>query len=411
MKVAIIASAFSGNKGASAMLESSVQHLSRRGEDTRFVLLSMYPRSDAAQNPYEELKVLDASPLRLGVLINGAALLHRVLPPLRKLIQRAVPEVGALAKADVLLDEGGITFVDGRGKFLIYNMASILPAMFVKTPVVKVAQAMGPFSGKLNRRAARMMLPKVAAIISRGAITHQHLTEFGLSNVHAGADLAFTLEVTAEDIAAGQAGADATAPGFFDGGDVVGYSPSAVLGKGADARGEDYVAQVRSQIDYLTETLGKKVLLVAHSARAHTDKTHNNDLPMCRSIYAGLAAPEKVLFIDEELSSQALRYLIGKCEAFVASRFHAMVSSLSMGVPTFVIGWSHKYREVLEMFGQENFAVGHKELTEELYRSKVAELLDDKNDIAEQISTALVDVRAVAMEQVDIIERVAQRQR
>ncbi|ROR72114.1 polysaccharide pyruvyl transferase family protein [Bogoriella caseilytica] len=407
MKIAIIGSAFAGNKGASAMLESSVQHLSRRGEDPRFVLLSMYPRSDAEQNPFANLNVLDASPMRLGVLINGTALAWRILPPLRRALERAVPEVGALASADVLLDEGGITFVDGRGKFLIYNMASILPALFVKTPVVKVAQAMGPFTERQNKLAARALLPKVAAIISRGAITHQHLVEFGLTNIHAGADLAFTLELTDADVAEGQAAADRVAPGFFDSDDVVGFSPSAVLQKSAASRGEDYVAQVRAQIDHLTEVLGKKVFLVAHSARAKTTKTHNNDLPLTREIYAGLASKDKVLFIDDELSSQALRHLIGRCEVFVASRFHAMVSSLSMGVPTFVIGWSHKYREVLEMFGQEDFAVGHKELTEDTYRSKVAELLDRKEEIAIQVSTALVGVRANAMKQVDIIEQVA----
>ena len=32
----------------------------------------------------------------------------------------------------------------------------------------------------------------------------------------------------------------------------------------------------------------------------------------------------------------------------VASRFHAMVSGLAAGVPTMLVGWSHKYAEVLD---------------------------------------------------------------
>ncbi len=196
MKVALIGSAFSGNKGAAAMLESAVQQIGARLPDSAFVLLSMYPRSDAEQNPYPRLRVLDASPLRLGVVINGAALLHRLLPPLRGALRRAVPEIRALATADVLLDQGGITFVDGRGKFLIYNIASILPALLVGTPVIKCAQAMGPFREPANRAAARLLLPRVTAIVSRGAVTHDHLLDLGLTNVVAGADLAFTLELT-----------------------------------------------------------------------------------------------------------------------------------------------------------------------------------------------------------------------
>ncbi|MFD1716996.1 polysaccharide pyruvyl transferase family protein [Georgenia deserti] len=404
MKVAIIGSAFSGNKGAAAMLESSVQHLTRRDPKTRFVLLSMYPCSDAAQNRYPNLRVLDASPLRLGVLLNSAALAHRLLPPLRREIERAVPEIGALAGADVLLDEGGITFVDGRGKFLIYNVASILPALFVRTPVVKVAQAMGPFTEPLNKLAASLMLPRVAAIVSRGATTHRHLEDLGLDNVHRGADLAFTLEVAEADVAEASAAVETS---FFDSGDVVGFSPSAVLRAAADTRGEDYVGQVRRQIDHLTGDLGKKVFLVAHSARAGTTKTHNNDLPLCREIYAGLASPEQVLFVDDELGSQALRHLIGRCQIFVASRFHAMVSSLATGVPTFVIGWSHKYREVLEMFDLEDFAVGHADLTDDLFRTKIAELLHRQDPLREQIATALEDVRVRAMAQLDVIDGVA----
>jgi colanic acid/amylovoran biosynthesis protein len=404
MKIAIIGSAFSGNKGAAAMLESSVQHLSRVAGGARFVLLSMYPDSDARQNPYRNLKVLRATPLRLGVLLNGAALLHRILPPLRSTIEQKVPEIGALASADVLLDEGGITFVDGRGKFLIYNVASILPALFVGTPVVKVAQALGPFNEPLNRFAARTLLPRMAAIVSRGAITHEHLEGLGLRNVHEGADLAFTLEVDDHDIAEAETKVDTS---FFDSGDVVGFSPSAVLRKGADARGEDYVAEVRRAIDHVTDDLGRKVFLVAHSARAHTDKTHNNDLPLCREIHSGLSSPDRVLFVDDELSSQALRYLIGRCDVFVASRFHAMVSSLSTGVPTLVIGWSHKYREVLDMFGQAQFAVGHDDYTDETFRSMLRDLLGRKDDLRAEITRALTGVRAKAMRQVRVIEQVA----
>lgn len=406
MRIAVIGSALSGNKGASAMLESAVQQLSARDREARFVLLSMYPRSDAEQNTYSDLRVLDASPVRLGAVINPAALLHRLLPPLRRSIERAVPEVKALASADVLLDQGGITFVDGRGKFLIYNVASILPALFVGTPVVKCAQAMGPFRSSLNKRAARALLPRMAAIVSRGAVTHEHLVGLGLTNVTAGADLAFTLEVTEHDAALARESVDEA---FFDDGGVVGVSPSAVLRKSAEAAGDDYVAEVRRMVDHLTGALGRKVLLVAHSARAHTDKTHNNDLPLCREIYAGLADPEMVLFPDAELSSQSLRYLIGRCEVFVASRFHAMVSSLAMQVPTLVIGWSHKYREVLDMFGLSPWALAHEACTDEVFAERVSALIDGQEQVRAQLAAALPQVRATALEQIDIVELVARR--
>jgi polysaccharide pyruvyl transferase WcaK-like protein len=404
VKIAIIGSALAGNKGAAAMLESAVAHLSERNPGAEITLLSMYPRSDAERNTHPNVRVLNASPLRLGIGINGAALLWRILPPLRGPIGRAMPEVGALAAADVLLDQGGITFVDGRGKYLVYNIASILPAIFTKTPVVKCAQALGPFRSRTNRFSARRMLPKMAAIVSRGAVTHEHLVGLGLTNIEEGADLAFTLDVTPEDAAGAKRLVDID---FFGAGDVVGVSPSQVLRKSTDAAGGDYVADVVAQIDFITEEMGRPVFLVPHSVRMSDDKLHNNDLPVCRAIYAKVASPDRVLFPDKELTSQELRYLIGKCDLFVASRFHAMVSSLAMGVPTFVIGWSHKYREVLDMFDLASWALAHEAVTPDVFRERMLELDSSKAKVRKQLAAGAPKVRAVAMRQLDTIERVA----
>jgi polysaccharide pyruvyl transferase WcaK-like protein len=404
MKVAIIGSSLSGNKGAAAMLESAIHHLTERNPGTQIAHLSMYPVSDAALNPYPNVRVWNASPLRLGIGINGGALCWRILPFMRPLIRKAVPEVAVIAGADVFLDQGGITFVDGRGKYLIYNIASILPPLFVGTPVVKCAQALGPFKKRTNRFWAKRLLPRMAAIVSRGAVTHEHLVGLGLRNITAGADLAFTLEVDDADIAAARRAVDL---GFFEGGDVIGVSPSQVLRESTDAAGGDYVADVVAQVDFITETLGRPALLIPHSARTKSNKLHNNDLPVCRDIYSRVASPAKVLFPDAELSSQVLRYLIGRCDLFVASRFHAMVSSLSMGVPTFVIGWSHKYREVLDMFGLAEWAVASGDVTLEVFRDRIVELDRTKGSLRKQIQQRLPDVQAKALAQLDVIERVA----
>ncbi|WP_062210400.1 polysaccharide pyruvyl transferase family protein [Demequina oxidasica] len=403
MKVAIIGSALSGNKGAAAMLESAVHHLSARHPDVKISHLSMYPRSDAELNTHPNVTVLDASPLRLGVLINGGALAWRVLPFARESIASGVPEVGAIADADVLLDQGGITFVDGRTKFLIYNVASVLPALFVGTPVVKCAQALGPFKSFANRALAKQILPRMAAIVSRGAVTQEHLDGLGLPNTTPGADLAFTLDVTDADIAAADAKVEAS---FFKNQDVVGISPSQVLRAAAEGRGEDYVQQIVDQIDHITEELGRPVYLVAHSTRPN-EKTHNNDLPVCRLIHKRVASPDRVLFPDGELSSQELRSLIGRCDVFVASRFHAMVSTLATGVPTLVLGWSHKYREVLDMFDLAEWALPADDVDLATFVLRFAELDAQKDAVRAQLAEHFPAVRAKAMEQLDVIDAVA----
>lgn len=398
-RITVIGSALSGNKGAAAMLESAVQTLGERLGEVDFTLLSMYPAEDRAQNPYPNLEVVGADPKTLGVTINSLALAHRLLPPLRPLLRRH-RAIRALTESDVLLDQGGITFTDGREKFLLYNVASILPALNLRTPVFKCAQAVGPFKNPINRIVSKVFLPKAQTLVTRGRITHEFAEGLGLTNLVAGADYAFSLEMDGtEEQGLREAGVDL---GFFEDGEVVGVCPSVVLQKKVEARGDDYVGQMIAFIERLRRD-GKKVLLVPHSVRTGTEKTHNNDLPLCTRIDDLLVPGEDVLFVDRELSSQQLRHLIGRCDLFVASRFHAMVSSLAMAVPTLVIGWSHKYREVLEMFELEEWAFGHDQLTPAHLWERFEDLSARRDEVQGKLDQHLPEVKSRSLMQADLI--------
>ncbi|MEZ3159113.1 polysaccharide pyruvyl transferase family protein [Microbacterium sp. BWT-B31] len=397
-RITIVGSALSGNKGASAMLEAAIQTLGARLDDPQFTLLSMYPAEDAAQNVYSNLEIVPAGPRQLGVTINSLALAYRVLPFLRRILRSRSRAIKALAESDVLLDQGGITFTDGREKFLLYNVASILPALNTRTPVFKCAQAVGPFQNPVNRWASKTFLPKARTIVTRGRITHEFAEALGLTNLVAGADYAFSLELDGTEH---EAVAEQVDMSFFDA-DVVGVCPSVVLQMKVDARGGDYVGQIVAFIESL-RAQGKRVLLVPHSVRTGTDKTHNNDLPLCREIHSRLRLGDDLLFIDRELSSQQLRYVIGRCSLFVASRFHAMVSSLAMAVPTLVIGWSHKYREVLEMFELEEWAFGHDELTLDYLGERFTALDNAREEVRAKLDTHLPKVKERSIMQADLI--------
>lgn len=404
--ISIIGSALSGNKGAAAMLESSIHTLTERLPGVRFTLFSMYPAEDREQNRYENLDIVPASPRQLGVTINTLALLYRILPPLRGLLRRRSRAIAALTSSSALLDQGGITFTDGREKFLLYNVASILPALNVKTPVFKCAQAVGPFENPINRRAARTFLPKVATLTTRGRITHEYAESLGLTNLLPGADYAFSLELDGSEAATAAATLDLS---FFDSGTVIGVSPSVVLQKKVDGAGGDYIANIVSFIDAMTAR-GHKVLVVPHSVRTGTDKTHNNDLPLCREIASRISPSDAVLTLDREYDSQVLRYLIGRCDFFVASRFHAMVSSLAMSVPTLVIGWSHKYEEVLEMFGLSEWAFGHSALSSEFLLERFDALVADRDAVDAKLREHLPTVKARSLAQADAIAELVRGQ-
>lgn len=382
------------------MLEALLEGMERRVPDIEFTLLSMYPAEDRRLNVRSNLEIVAASPVKLGVVINSLALAHRLLPPLRGVLRRWSRSIAVLADAKALVDQGGITFSDGREKFLLYNVASVLPGINTATPVFKCAQAIGPFRRRLNRLVSKWVLPKMHMIVTRGQQSRAHAQDLGLQNAVPGADLALTLHrrpATEINIAAHL---DPTA--LREHGTIIGLSPSAVVEKAFRRRGRDYVEYVRDVVDALAAR-GFTVVLIPHSARPTTQQSHNNDLPLCRRIMRRVASDSSVWLVDGDPSALVLRSIISHCDVFVASRFHAMVSALAEGVPTLVLGWSHKYREVLAQFGLEEWARDAVELDVRDLVASVGHLLDSSEDVRKTMAARRPSVVELAEEQLEAL--------
>jgi polysaccharide pyruvyl transferase WcaK-like protein len=405
MKFAIIGSALAGNKGAAAMLESSIQTLGKKYPDAEFVLLSVYPEEDKKLNIYDNLTILPATAKKVGLVMNPLAVLYKIMPPLRNTILLKSPQLRAIKEADVLLDQGGITFTDGREVFLLYNVASILPAMMVGTKVVKCAQALGPFNNPINKMVSRLVLPRVKLIIARGEKTFEHLNGLGLKNFKLATDYAFSLDISEKDEKDAKAIYKELSKGIdFRNKQVVGISPSVVVEKKCLKKSIDYISLMQWFISDLISK-GNVVVLLPHSVRSDVAKKHNNDLPLCQNIYDGLDDKSGCVFINREVSSQALRYIIGQTDLFIACRFHAMISSLSMSVPTMVLGWSHKYMEILDLFGVKEYGLDSSKLSKKLLTEKFNELERNKESIKKKLDKELPNVKKLSMSHVDLIDK------
>lgn len=394
MKYVTIASTFSGNKGAASMLEASIQTITKKDSAAEFSVFTIYPEADQEYNTYNNVILMSAKPLFLGLILNPLSLLYRLCPPLRHLLRRQ-KHVKAIAEADVFLDQGGITFVDGREKFLIYNLATILPAIFIGTPVIKCSQAMGPFSG-INKMVAKSILPFVSVICARGNKTQEYLQMLKLNNVVPATDYAFLMDISnkseknAQRIL-GKLKLSKKLP-------TVVMMPSEVIRKKAESKGQDYIMYNQQFIRHLLNN-DYQVLLLAYSARAHSDKRHNNDLPVCRKIAQGVLS-DNLYFLDDEIPAQELRYIIGESHVAVTSRFHAMIASLAMGVPPLVIGWSHKYAEIMEMFDMADTALSSDQLDQKKLQSAFDSFIGNHKKYKKFIKENLPKVRKSAEKQV-----------
>ncbi len=371
--------ALSGNKGASGMAESLMQNIGERDPDARFLLFSYYPEADRALlDQAGMVRLLDGSPKRVVLLFFASlwAGFGRLFHLPRSWYARG--EMAEIAGCGLWLDASGISFVDGREKFLIFNILSILPALALGVPVIKVAQAMGPFRHRINRWAAKLVLPRLRLVVARGAVTRAHLDSLGLRNVADGSDVALSLRMTEAD-------RDRSARLLPEsGGPVIGVSPSQVVWKFCERAGIPYLEILAACVAKWTVE-GCRCVVFPHSARTGAAGTHNNDLPLLRRFAELLPPSDRIRVIDAELGAGELRALIGRCELLVASRFHAIISAMATGVPAVVIGWSHKYAEVLAPFELDEFVVPYGELSEEAVRDRAARLLRDRAAVSARI--------------------------
>ena len=407
MRVAIVGAALSANKGAAAMVETVIARQPGVSGHCTFDILTTYPAQDAPLVPAgAPARVVGLEPLRLAavelpvaVLAFLARLLHLPLGWVRTRACRSILE------SEVVVDVAGISFADGRGiPITVYNaMMTGLP-LLLGTPTVKAAQALGPFRNPVNRVLSRLVLPRLSMICARGAGTRSHLDSLGLGNVTDVADLAFSLEESASLPTQVGSLVDPLR------GDYVTVMPSAVVRRLFEAAGGDYVGAVAGLVTALRSATGRAVVIAPHSYRPGQPEGRMNDGPVCREVAARLAGDGGVVLVDENLSAGELRRLVSGGRVLVTSRFHAMISGLATCTPTVVVGWSHKYREVLDDFGLVEFGMDSAELSRpERVVAAVTDSLARHDAIASQIRAALPAVREKSMRNFAVIDAAARR--
>lgn len=376
----IISAGFSGNRGAEAMLRSAIENITQLLPDSRFHVLSVYPHEDVNENDYPNVEVIDCRPKIFMTRVFLEAFIYRFL---RKIPAHLLSSASlSILASDLILDLSGVSFVDGRGiPILIYNAQCVLIPRWLGKPVIKLSQATGPFKNIFNKLLAQYCLNQVSVIGARGYITAGHLKGLGLKNFVEVTDLAFSLQnrevlpVYAEEQLNKMK---------QTGKQVVGICPSVVVEEYCTRAKIDYYIILNRFIDFILSK-GYQVVLFAHSAREFSNTKKNNDLPLCRELMNRRKNSDDVLFFDEILNTFELRTLISKMDLFVGSRFHAIISALCVAVPFFLIGWSHKYGEVLDRFELSGQAMDFKDLSVQNLCAKFEDMVQNKAAIISAI--------------------------
>jgi len=404
-KIAILAANFAGNKGAAAMLKSIVKNLDTEYEEASYNLLSVYPKSDRKENTFENLKVVSCKPHEIIFIGFGLAVLYYILRwfwPAKKILLK-YKILKALYQADIVIDAAGISFVDSRGFIMnTYNFICVATPILLGKTVIKYSQALGPFNTFWNRTLAKIVLPRLYRICARGKITESHLNTLKLKNITLCADGAFSLPDDPE--AKKRVKTIIKDDNFYDK-KIVSISLSSVVDKYCTRIGIDYRNIMSSFIDYLIKEKNYGVLIIANSARKGTMKSHNNDLIVCQSIFDRVENKEGCRWYPDIFTPEELRVFTGFSYLMVASRFHAMIGALHKNVPVFLVGWSHKYKEILDMFSLGENAIDYRQLSLDKLIIEFNLFEQKREEIYKKIKENLPDIEKNSKKNFEIIKK------
>jgi len=409
LTVSVIGAAVSANKGAASMFYGLLDGLADAGIRADVTLLTTYKEGDEAalhSGTRESIpegfsvRTVGAAPAALLLALFVALpirLLDRFRIPLGPLL--LVPLIRAIRETDVTVDLAGISFADGRGPALLgYNVVMSLFPYLAGGNVVKGSQAIGPTESLLTRMAARGVLPRMAAICARGERTRQHLDSLGLSNVVNAADLAFLMHDQEPT------GGTAFDPMDFGSKKVVAVLPSSVVDSYSVAAGIDHIGATAALIDHLS-TDGFAVVVAPHSFRVNGERGRMNDGPVVSDIERRTTQP--ATFINRDLDPRELRTIIRHAHVAVTGRFHGMVSALEVGTPPVVVGWSHKYGEVLDQFNLGGQGIAVERLSADSLLDAVNKTLASHDTLCGAISDARESVHVSARRNIEVILKTA----
>lgn len=399
--VAIVGGTFWGNRGAEAMLVTTIGKVRESFPDARFKVYTYYTEFDRQLVHDASVTICDGRPLSLVLKLFLPALLDYLLRALGVRIPDWIigRDASALRSSNAVADIGGIVFADGRLVFLLYNIFTIWPAMLFGVPVVKLSQALGPFRSRTNRALGKLFLSRCKKIFARGADSFRHLTELGLSTeiISQASDIVFSYtpsySLTDENSTRVQ-----TMIGELRRSDrpIAAIIPSSLLYSKNEEERESYMNTLAGVAE-LFNARGYQILCLPNATREGSEKKRNNDIIVVNALRSRISGG---YFVDFDLNTASIQQLLTCAQTLVTSRFHGMVAGLSLGIPTGVIGWGHKYREVLAEFNLSEFAADYRCSRDEVLQM-VTRLLDRTPSVRERTNSSLPTVRSSSSTQFD----------
>ena len=419
--ICISGGSFIGNHGAEAMLVTCIKRIRERFPGTPIAVLSPYFSEDRAVLKRDDIILLNSSPVQLAFIIFPFSLVAALfkLLKLSKFICILPKAVRIISQSSAQVDLAGVSFMDSRQIFLPFNILSILPAILLGVPVIKFAQALGPFKRLLNRLSAQLFLKRCKMIFARGNETLNNLKEFGIApeSFSFAPDVAFCHKVgdsiTYENSDYCERLLLKLQNETNNNITTIGICPSSLLASKSQSAGNytNFISEITSRF----LKMNYRVILFPNATRqAKMHTLRNNDLRVIQDVKLKLQtenfSEEDIIYVEKNINADVIKNIIIQCNITIVSRFHAMIASLTTQTPVFVLSWSHKYLEVMKLFGMEEMVIDYNKSNTKEVIEKVIKLIEQREFWVEKINGKLPDVYKQSFSQFEYLFNIIELQ-
>jgi len=268
----------------------------------------------------------------------------------------------------------------------IFVLLTMLHGAVAGKPIVVCAASIAPFRRRILRFLLRTVLNRTQLITVREKFSLEHLQASGVvkPRMHLTADLAFLLEPCSTE----------RVDVIMKCEDILGCERPligvAVAHKSLFARPENYVRLIAQASDGLVRQLDATLVYISNSFQAGA----RNDISTIQEIYQRVKAKRKVKLIRGEYTAEELKGIISRCDLFVSTRFHPLVASTSMAIPSVgLVGYhSYKWNGVIgEMMEQQEYLINMDEFDDydalqALLISKVCHAWRNRDSVREKLT-------------------------
>lgn len=308
-----------------------------------------------------------------------------------------------LRESDLLIFGGG-DLISGE----LTSMSLLALAKGFGVPVMCCGVGVVPIASPFRKKVTRAVLDRIDLITVRDRDSAVRLAELGVRTdlVKETADLAFLLSPTRsmEQSCLLEAVVRPITIGLNVRSQDEMYSFYALWS-------EDICIDTFAEVcDRLICDHGARILFIPmeHEVRAKPYHGQVFDDALARRIGERMRRPDRFSILDEELSPQELKGLLGKVDVLLSMRLHALIIASDLGIPLIAFNYAPKIRSFMSQIGRNHYVIDVESITPEVILAAVEQALREGRL---ESSASISDLHQRSRENIELVQMLLQEGR